>query len=437
MRFFALILLLCTLTACSSAQDSHLSVTPHETPSDRVSIADGVTVSDYDSLKNAILDLVRAGKADGSIRAVNYRGELETDLAQAAYEAAKSEPLGAYAVDYMTHDCTLIVNYYEIDIHITFRRTAREIASIENLVSMALLRSRVEKAVDSLEDRLTVELRNYREMDVAAMVEAYCALNPGTVMEAPAVSVSVYPDSGTHRILEIDLLYTQPVSQLQDMRQAVKESIDAAAEYIRYRQTDREKAELLYTYMTERFSYESKPTVTPVHDALCAGVADAAGLAAAWQLVCDRAGVDCWTVTGLRNGQEHMWNIISLDGEYRHVDIMEDILQTGVLLFRTDKNMTDYYWNTANYPACEPAPEPDQQAPAEESAPPVEEAPPVQEELPQEEVPAEPAPPAEEPAPEEPTPPAEEQPPAEEPSEEPVAPISEEPQPVTEETPAA
>ena len=382
MRFLAMLLLLCTLTACSFAQDTHLSVTPHESPSDRVDTADGVTVSDYDSLKNAILDLVRAGKTNGSIRAVNYAGELEADLAQAAYEAVKSEPLGAYAVDYMTHDCTLIVNYYEIDIHITFRRTAREIASIENLVSAALLRSRVEKAVNSLDERLTVELRNYREMDVAAIVEAYCAQNPGTVMEVPSVSVSIYPDSGVHRIMEIDLQYTQPVAALRDMKQAVEESVNAAAEYIRYRQTDREKAELLYTYMTERFSYESRPTVTPVYDALCAGVADAAGLAAAWQLVCDRAGVECWTVTGLRNGQEYVWNIISLDGEYRHVDLMEDILRSGVLLFRTDENMADYYWNTANYPACKTAPEEGPQVPAEEQETPVEQ------ETPEEEVPA-------------------------------------------------
>jgi len=399
MRLFALFLLLCTLSACSFAPDSYLSVKPHAGSSDRVTETDAVTVTNYTQLKDAILDLVRAGQTEGAIRAANYTGELENDLAKAAYEVAKVEPLGAYAVDYMTHDCTLIVNYYEIDIRITFRRTAREIASIESLISQTLLQSRLENAVDDLEERVTVELRNYRETDIPALVTEYCAENPGTVMETPAVSVAVYPDSGTTRILEIDLQYTEPTETLREKRKAVRESVAAAAEYIRYRQTDWEKAELLFTYMTERFTYRQQDTVTPVHDALCAGVTDAYGLSAAWQLVCDRAGVECYTVTGLRSGREHTWNIVSFDGEYRHVDLEADILNGSGLRFRTDSELTEYYWHQSEYPACiavvEPVPE---EQPPEEKVPPAEE-----EQLPEEELPAEEeTPPAEEELPEEP-----------------------------------
>ena len=404
MRILALLLLLCTLTACSFAPDSYLSVTPHAGSSDRVTESDAVTVTDYAQLKAAILDLVKAGQAEGAIRAVNYSGDLETDLAKAAYEVAKVEPLGAYAVDYMTHDCTLIVNYYEIAIRITFRRTAREIASIETFFSPAMVGSRLKNAVDDLEERVTVELRNYRELDIAELVEAYCAENPGTVMEVPTVAVEVYPDSGSTRIVEIDLQYTEPIETLKEKQKAVRESVDAAAEYIRYRQTDREKAELLFTYMTERFTYEDRDTVTPVYDALCAGVADPEGLANAWQLVCDRAGVECRTVTGLRQGQEHTWNIISFDGEYRHVDLEANILEGTGLRFRTDGEMTEYYWQQSEYPACiatvEPVPE--EQPPAEEEQPPEEEPPAEGEELPSEEEET----PSEEDAPEEPAEPA-------------------------------
>ena len=389
MRFLALLLLLCILCGCSFAPDFYLSVKPHAGSSDRVAETDAVVVADYARLKAAILDLVKAGKAEGSIRAANYIGDLESDLAEAAYEVAKAEPVGAYAVDYMTHDCTLIVNYYKIDIRITFRRTTREIASIEPMVSPTLLRSRLEKAVDRLEERVTVELRNYRETDIPALVAAYCADHPGTVMEAPAVSVAVYPDSGETRILEIDLRYTEPVEQLKEKRKAVEESVDAAAEYIRYRQTDREKAELLFTYMTERFAYEERDTVTPVYDALCAGVVDAHGLAAALQLVCDRAGMECHTVTGLRGGVEHSWNIISFDGEYRHVDLATDILEGGGLRFFTDGEMTGYYWHQSEYPACIAALEPVPEGQPPEEGPPIAETPPAEEQSPEEEPPAE------------------------------------------------
>ena len=254
MRIIALLLLLCTLTGCSLAPDEYLSVTPHRGSGAQTAETDAVQAENYKQLKRAILGFVSAGQAEGTIRVTNYDGNVEEDLSLAAYEVAKLDPLGAYAVDYMTHDCTLIVNYYEIRIRITFRRTAREIASIEPIATQVMLRQRLKDAVDQLEDRLILRMPNYREPDVAAMVEDYCAANPGTVMETPAVSVAVYPDSGAARILEIDLIYTETPETLRARQKAVQQSITAAAEYIRYRETDRDKAELLFTYMMERFT---------------------------------------------------------------------------------------------------------------------------------------------------------------------------------------
>ncbi len=37
---------------------------------------------------------------------------------QAVYEIAREDPIGAYAMNYITHDCTLIVAYYEIKVDI-------------------------------------------------------------------------------------------------------------------------------------------------------------------------------------------------------------------------------------------------------------------------------------------------------------------------------
>ena len=122
------ILLLLSLTACSLAPDSYLSVTPHAGTTGQADPADAVEASDYSSLKRAILGFVEAGQTQGTILAASYDGDLERDLTDVAYEITKLNPLGAYAVDYMTHDSTFIVNYYQISIQITFRRTAREIA---------------------------------------------------------------------------------------------------------------------------------------------------------------------------------------------------------------------------------------------------------------------------------------------------------------------
>lgn len=364
MKVTVLVLVLAVLLGgCALAPDEYRSVTAHAGAVSQSVPADAVTVRTYEQLKQAVLDLVERRSEEGTIRAANYEGDLEADLAQATYEVAKLEPLGAYAVDYMTHDSTLIVNYYEIHIQITFRRTAREIASVESVTTQAKLRARVEQAVANLESHVAMRVSGYRERDLAAIVEEYCDANPATAMEVPQVSVSVYPDSGSVRIVELELKWSLPPETLRSYTSEVAESVHNAAEYIRYRQSDREKLELLFTYLTERFQYEAAETATPVHDALCAGVADPTGLARAWKLICDEAGVECYTVEGLYNGEARMWNVVGWDGGYRHVDLARSILEGNSLRPYTDLEMTAYYWNPEQAPACIVIQEPEEEAP--------------------------------------------------------------------------
>ena len=372
-RILLFLLLLSILTGCSLAPDTHLSVTDHAAPAAKQTDADAVTVYDYATLKRAILSLVQSGSTEGVIRTSNYDGDVEDDLTQAAYEVAKLNPLGAYAVDYMTHDCTFIVNHYEINIRITFRRTLREIEGIETVSTQSALQARLERALEDHTTRLVLRMGSYRDPDLDTMVADYCAAHPDSVMERPKVSVSVYPDSGTVRILEIDLAYTHTPQELQRMRNAVRESVNAAAEYIRYRTSDREKTDLLFTYLLERFPYEPADTVTPMYDALCAGVVDPTGMAQAWQLICDTAGVECYTVTGLKNGAPYTWNIVSHDGYYRHVDLARCVLEQGMLILLDDSQMEEYYWNADQVPVCEPYPEEPEQVPPEQTPPETEE----------------------------------------------------------------
>ena len=361
MKLLALFLCLLLLTGCASlVPDEYLSVTPHVDSGDAAGASDAVTVENYLSLKNAILNMVRTCQTEGVIRVTNYNGDVEADLSEAAYEVSKLDPLGAYAVDYMTHSCTRIVSYYEIRVNITFRRTAKEIAEIQPAATLLQLQDKLQNAVQGYDSRLTLRLSSYRDQDqdIPAYVADYCAANPDRVMETPAVSVSVYPESGSVRILEVNFAYTHTPEELQAMEKAVEESIDAAAEYIRYREGDHGKADLLFTYLMERFSYTAHDTVTPLYDALCGGIADPTGLSLAWQLICDRAGVECYTVTGMRDGQAYTWNIVSADGYYRHLDLANCVLETGALILRTDGEMGMYSWNAEELPACDPIPQP-------------------------------------------------------------------------------
>ncbi len=364
MKYLLGLLLVLCLTGCSSpVPNEYLSVTPHADSGAQFSDTSALTAENYESLKNAILRLVRTGQTDGVIRVTSYDGDVEADLAKAAYEVSKLDPLGAYAVDYMTHSCTQIVSYYEIRINMTFRRTPIEISQISSASTDTQLKSQLQVAVNHSADRLTLRLNNYRDQAqlIPGLVAEHCAANPDLVMEPPAVSVQIYPDSGSERILEVNFGYTNTPEELQRKQQAVQESLHAAAEYIRYRSTDLEKAQLLYTYLTERFQYTAAETATPLYDALCSGVADPVGLSQAWQQILELAGVECHTVSGMRGGEPYTWNIFRAGGYYRHLDLTECVLHVGAPLFLADWDMSDYYWNTELYPACNSVPAPNPQ----------------------------------------------------------------------------
>ena len=377
-----LIPILLLLTGCSFAPDEYYSATAHE--SEQVQMPDAVEVTDKEGLHEAILRFVKAGKPTGTIRTVDYDGNVEEDLVQAVYDVSRVEPVGAYAVDYLNHTCAKIVNYYEIKLSITYRRTGQEIAAIQQAYTSEQLKGQVERALKTYDDRLALQVTEDQEYDIEALVDRYCMDNPAVMIERPELAVSVYPESGTERIVEVEFFYDHPPEELSRRMKAVEESVSAAAEYIRYRNTDRDKTLLLYTYLTQRFTYVSGEGTASVYAALCEGVADPEGLAQGFTMICRRAGVECYTVSGLRDGEAYYWNIVADDGDYRHVDLAQCILKSSGLRLFTDWEMGRYYWDTRDYPACvvheEPAPPAEEPAP-EEPAPDGETEQPAEEEI--------------------------------------------------------
>jgi len=382
-RILPYLFLLLLLTGCSLVPSEYYSVKPHESEV-QLQMPEAAEVRDLEQLKQAILGFIKVGAETGSIRTVGYDGNVEEDLVKAVYDVVRLDPVGAYAVDYLNHTCAKIVNYYEISLSITYRRTAREIASIQPAYSAEQLLGQMSRGLMTYDDRLAMQVTEDQEYDIAAIVENYCAENPDHMVEIPQIAVSVYPESGRERIVEVEFFYDHTPQELAQMKEALEESVSAAAEYIRYRTSDRDKLQLLYTYLTERFTYAAGSSTTPVYSALCEGTADPVGLSRGLKMICDRAGVECYAVTGLFDGEDYHWNIVSDDGDYRHLDLAACILDESGLHLRTDWQMDRYYWDTRAYPACfvleEPVPE---QAPAEDQPqeePPADEQPANEEE---------------------------------------------------------
>ena len=392
-RLTAAALSLCAaLSACSRfVPSSYTRVSAHSQSQAEQQDKNVVSVGDYAGLRRAIRDFVRGGVEHGVIRVRQYTGTLEEDLAAAAYSVAREDPAGAYAVDYMTHECTLIVSYYEIHVDITFRETKTALSDIPYVSNTRDLERRLREAMDNYDSVLTVYAGYAQEPDYAALAKTYYEENLDRLMAMPEVTLENYPQGATPRIAEVTFTYPEPSRTLESMAKQVADTLSAASVYVRIRESDWDKMQLLYSYLTERFTYTERETKTPVYSLLCEGYATSWSMAQSWALLCREAGLTCQVVEGQLDGESYWWNLISLDEQWYHMDLMQDVLAQSGLNLRYDEDMAVYSWDREAYPAC-PAPE-EQELPAggEEPAAETQDPPsePEQPETPSDELPTE------------------------------------------------
>lgn len=122
--------------------------------------------------------------------------------------------------------------------------------------------------------------------------------------------------------------------------------------------SDREKAEALYAWVTANVEYDqcyySDRNAMPYESqtalgALRDGVAICGGYSHAVKLLFEKAGIPCFNVTGTCQGENHMWNIARIDGQWLWFDAAMDRGsdgQFGFLRFalkELDRNK--YQWN--------------------------------------------------------------------------------------------
>ena len=188
---------------------------------------------------------MRGGVEHGVIRVQQYTGTLEDDLAAAAYSVAREDPAGAYAVDYMTHECTLIVSYYEIHVDITFRKTLTPLSQIPYVSVLSDLERRLHEAMDGYDAVLTIYAGYDQEPDYAALAQDYYEQNLGRLMALPQITVESYPQGGKPRIVELTMRYPESSRTLESMAQQVSDTVSAASVYVRFRESAWENLQLL------------------------------------------------------------------------------------------------------------------------------------------------------------------------------------------------
>ena len=350
-----------TMTGCAALFDTEYSVTePYQAESVSVeetgeNAAVG-SISNYASLKRAIEYLVSQHVESAELQFQNYDGSISQDISTACWEVKSSSAIGAFAVDYMSYDLSRIVSVYQAELYITYKRSADQMSALETVPNFTVFTDKLDQAIR--ENRTYLVLETGIASITADIVrekvrEAYYA-DPLACPVMPAAEVAIFPESGVSRIFEITLSYGADGQTLAAMGEALGTAVEemvletAPAGWTEETFLPRDRAEALYAYVRNNCLWDAAVGST-AWDALVNGRADSEGVAMAYMAGCQALGLDCTVVPGRLNGEDHVWNLVTIGSMTYHVDV------TNGAVFLADDEMllsAGYWWDTSLYPAC-------------------------------------------------------------------------------------
>ena len=345
------------LTGCAGLLDrDYVSITVHSTTPATEGDNSALRAESYQELVNILTYLVSQNMPSASIRL--YESEdVQADLERACVEVAQEYPLGAYAVDYIQYHVSPILSYHEAEVQITYRRTKEQMDAIVSATGITAIRSQLESALEQFSPECTLSISYFDGgvEDIQALFrQAYFAV-PDAAEDLPDVSVSLYPDSGRQRIVELELNYHLSQEELLRRQETTRYQCQELARDLKSYTGDLRISAAGQTVLRV-CSYTSDGGSTP-YLALTDGRANSQGLALFMAALCQQLDVDCMVVEGSQNGRPHFWNVVSTQNGWRHLDLA--MVENWISPYQTDAQMTaaGYVWDGQSVPQC-PAPFP-------------------------------------------------------------------------------
>lgn len=353
-RMVAVLITLCLLlNGCSFWMDgSYFTVTPHVEPSNQTE-KPIIDVSDYEQLKAALISLVDSSAES----AVLYMQNTTNDQAYADLEAAiqdicQNHPYAAYAVESMDYEFGTGSEKNAVRIRITYLQNRVEREKIRVAEDTEEIRKILVEQLEACEAGVVLLFESDEQVDFAQIV-ADCAVEyPQRVMQAPEVTISVYPEKGTEQIVELKFTYQTSREELRTLQNKVTPVFASAAQHVAGDWAEEEKAARLYTFLMERYEYNIQTSITPAYSLLLHGVGDSRAFAMIYAAMCRQSDIDCQVVTGTRGGTPWVWNVLYIDGVYYYLDLLRS-KSNGSFGMYTQDEMIDYVWDYSTYSVTE------------------------------------------------------------------------------------
>lgn len=347
------------LSGCSGWLDSNYqNVTPHEEQSGYVD-TENVSVKNYTQLCNTLRGMVENGTESAVIAVGQYdQTQVEDDMEKALAEVMTTDPIAAYAVEDIQFELGANAGQPAVAVSIRYLHSRSQIRKIQRVADLEQTKTAISDTLNGCNSSIVLYVESYEDMDFEQWVSDYAADNPDLVMEVPAVSVSIYPDDGEARVVELRFTYQNSREVLRLMQTKVSTLFDAAAIYAGDEGDEAERYFKLYSFLMGLFqTYQLDTSLTPAYSLLQHGVGDSKAFATVYAAMCEKAGLECIVVTGMKAGELRYWNIVRCEDVYYHVDLLS-CDQSDAFVMHTDEEMraggemTGYVWDYPSYPAC-------------------------------------------------------------------------------------
>lgn len=199
----------CLLAGCSSLLDrTYSTVEEHSSRYWESEAADTLRAETYQDIVNDLLLLIGRHTEDATLRLYNYEDDASVAdaLEQAASEVRNDTPLGSYAVEYITSESQYQRSYYEVTLHLSYRRTTEQLRSVVNATSTAALPDLLDAALEQGKTEVAVRIGYWGEGETEKVDAAMATAREerGLTQTAPW-SVSYYPSAENAGLIEFML----------------------------------------------------------------------------------------------------------------------------------------------------------------------------------------------------------------------------------------
>lgn len=321
-----------------------MSVSPH-LEENYIPQSNAVEVSSYLEMYNALAEMVENGLSKGIISVTGMDDlQIEKDIKSAILNVSENHPIGAYALDTIVYEVGKNVGKPAIAVELSYTHTRSEILRIKQTPRMDDVITVIAEALDACEAGVVVQVDAYEDIDFTQLVQDYMDQYPQVCMEMPQVSVSMYPNWGKQRVIELNFTYQTSRETLRNMQDIVRPVFASARLYVSSDAEDWEKYSQLYSFLMERYNYTVQTSITPAYSLLRHGVGDSKAFATVYAAMCQQAGLDCSVISGTRSAEAWCWNVLKMDDTYFYVDLLA-CSASGGFAPKLAEEMVDYVWD--------------------------------------------------------------------------------------------